>query len=78
MTSKNIRHMELKDNSVREWCNDGTIKVLHVAGKCNVSDIFTKEIRDKALFRRLRDAFMTRLSDFVRGRSSGSHPVPPQ
>ena len=48
---------------------DGTIKILHVAGKCNVSDVFTKEIRDKALFRPLRDSFMNRLSDFVRRRS---------
>ena len=76
MMSKNLRHMKFKDNSTREWRTDGTIKILHVAGKCNVSDLFTKEIRDKALFRRLRDSFMTRLSDFVRRRSSG--PVLPQ
>ena len=69
MTSKNLRHMDLKDNSTREWHTDGTIKILHVAGKCNVSDVFAKEVRDKVLFCPLRDLFMTRLSDFVRRRS---------
>ena len=69
MTSKNLRHMELKDNSTREWRTDGTIKILRVMGKCNVSDVFTKEVRDKVLFHPLHDLFMTRLSDFVRRRS---------
>ena len=69
MTSKNLRHMEFKDNSTREWRTDGTIKILHVAGKCNVSDVFTREVRDKVLFCPLRDLFMTRLSDFVCRRS---------
>ena len=68
MTSKGIRHMELRENATREWVLKGLLSVKHVAGKCNVSDIFTKEIRDKALFRRLRDSFMSRLSDFVKSR----------
>ena len=42
---------------------------MHIAGKCNVSDVFTEEVRDKPLFCPLRDLFMTRLSDFVRRRS---------
>ncbi len=50
MTSKGNRHIELKENSVGEWVEDGTITVTHVAGKCNPSDIFTKEMRDGANF----------------------------
>jgi hypothetical protein len=39
--------------------------VKHVSGKINPSDIFTKEMRDGMHFRRLRDSFMSRLSDFI-------------
>ena len=64
MTLKAIRHMEFKENSVREWVQDDIIKIAHVIGQDNVSDIFTKEIRDASHFCRLRDSFMCRLSDF--------------
>ena len=64
MTLKALRHIELRENSVREWVQDKSIKVLHVAGKDNVSDIFTNEMRDMAYFCRLRDSFMCRLTDF--------------
>ena len=67
MTTKGNRHIENKENSTREWVADGTISVSHVSGKCNVSDIFTKEMRDGANFRRLRDSFMCRSSDYLRG-----------
>jgi len=64
MTSKAARHIELRENSVREWVQDKTISVQHVAGKTNPADIFTKEMRDGVHFRRLRDSFMSHLSDF--------------
>ena len=66
MTSKAARHIELRDNSIREWVQDKTLDVKHVPGKVNPADIFTKEMRDGAHFRRLRDSFMSRLSDFLR------------
>jgi hypothetical protein len=44
MTSKAARHIELRNNSVREWVQDKTLNVKHVAGKINPADIFTKEI----------------------------------
>jgi hypothetical protein len=50
MTSKGNRHIELKENSVQEWVKDRTITVTHVAGKCNPSNIFTKEMRGGANF----------------------------
>ena len=57
--------MELRENSVREWVENKTLNVLHVSGRINPADIFTKEMRDGAHFRRLRDSFMCRLSDFL-------------
>ena len=63
---KNVRHLELRENCTRELVQNGTINVLHVAGKINPSDIFTKEMKDGTHYRRLRDSFMCRLSDFSR------------
>jgi hypothetical protein len=57
--------MELRKNSVREWVVDKTLNILHVSGRVNPADIFTKEMRDWAHFWRLRDSFMCRLSDFI-------------
>jgi hypothetical protein len=51
MTSKAARHIELRKNSVREWVQDKTISVKHVAGKTNPADIFNKEMRDGIHFR---------------------------
>jgi hypothetical protein len=65
MTSKKIRHMELRENAVREWVHDGTITLRHVKGRVNPADIFTKEMHDGAHVWRLRDSFMCRLSNFL-------------
>jgi hypothetical protein len=65
MTSKAARHIKLQENSIREWVQNKTLKVVHVAGKLNPADIFTKEMKDGAHFHHLRDLFMTCLSDFM-------------
>ena len=57
--------MEQQENYVPELVQDGTVRVAHVAGKCNPSDIFTKKMKDGAHFRRLRDSFMSCASDFA-------------
>ena len=65
MTSKAACHIELRENSVREWIQFKLLMDKQFSGKLNPSDIFTKEMRDGMHFRRLRDSFMPRLSDFV-------------
>jgi hypothetical protein len=65
MTSKAACHIELCQNSVREWIHSKLLAVKHVSGKINPLDIFTKEMRDGMHFHRLWDSFMSRLSDFV-------------
>ncbi len=65
MTTTKIQHMELRENSVREWVADKTLNILHVSGCVNPANIFTKEMQDGAHFRRLRDSFMCCLSDFI-------------
>ena len=65
MTSMRIRHVSLRDNSVCERVQDGIIEILHVPGKVNPADLFTKEIKDGAHFRQLRDSFMSTLLSVV-------------
>ena len=66
LTMKNTQHMELKENSVRELVQEKALNVLHVAGKDNPSDIFTKEMKDGVHFRHLRDSFMSSAASFFR------------
>jgi hypothetical protein len=65
MTTKQIRHMEMRENAVREWVQDSYMKILHVPGRTNPANIFTKEMRDGAHFWHLRDSFMCPLADFL-------------
>jgi hypothetical protein len=65
MTSKATWHIELCENSVREWVQDKMLQVHHVAGKVDPADIFTKEMRNGAHFRHLCDLFMSCLSHFL-------------
>jgi hypothetical protein len=73
LTTKGNRHIEHRENATREWVADGSIAVSHVSSKCNPSDIFTKEMRDGANFRRLRDSFMSRASEFLKGIFTSLH-----
>ncbi len=83
-SSKAARHIELRENLVREWIQSKLLSVKHVSGKLNPSDIFTKEMRDGTHFRRLRDSFISHLSDFVNAslltvhhaRRSAPSPIP--
>jgi len=78
LTTKGNSHIEHRENATREWVADGTITVAHVSGKCNPSDIFTKEMRDGANFRRIRDSFMSRASTFLKGIYNSLHPLSTQ
>jgi hypothetical protein len=50
MTSKAAHHIELHKKLIRKWVQDKTLDVLHVAGKLNPADIFTKEMRNGTHF----------------------------
>jgi hypothetical protein len=51
MMTKGNHHIKNKENSTWEWVANGTISVSHISGKCNVSNIFTKEITQLPLFK---------------------------
>ena len=67
MMTKGNRHIENRENFTWEWVADGTISVSHVSGKCNIADIFTKDMRDSANIRHLRGAFVCRASNYLNG-----------
>jgi hypothetical protein len=50
MMTKQICHMEMHKNMVRKWVQDNFLKVVHVSGRLNLADIFTKEMHDGAHF----------------------------
>ena len=64
VTTKGIKHVNLRENRVREAQVAGHIHVQHIPGIINSADIFTKELKDSAHFRRLRDSFMVSKSNF--------------
>ena len=57
-TTKGMRHIYLKDCAVRDISQAKEVDLDHIPGAVNPSDIFTKEMRDGAHFRMLRDSFM--------------------
>ena len=58
-TTKGLRHITIRENAIRESVDSKFITVMHVAGVKNVADIFTKEMKDIALFIALRDLIVT-------------------
>jgi hypothetical protein len=65
-TNKGTKHINLRENYVRELHQNGTTKVTHIQGIINASDLFTKELKDAAHFRRCRDSFMVSKNNFER------------
>ena len=61
-----MKHINLRECKVREAVIDGEVRVLHIAGVINSSDIFTKELKDAAHFRNCRDSMMVSKSNFLR------------
>jgi hypothetical protein len=54
-TTKGLRHITIRENAIRESVDNKIIQVLHVSGKTNLADMFTKEMKDTAQFIILRD-----------------------
>ena len=63
-STKGMRHINLKDCAVRSSIQAKKVDLCHIPGIINPSDIFTKEMRDGAHFRTLRDSFMMSAEKF--------------
>ena len=55
MTTKGLRHIQIRENGVREMVQRGEIDVKHIEGKINIADLFTKEDKDVEHFLSVRD-----------------------
>ena len=76
LTSKGIKHINLKENKVREAQADEEVLITHIPGVINSSDIHTKEMKDGAHYRRLRDTITVSISNFIKyGHTVPSHLV---
>jgi hypothetical protein len=49
--SKKLRHINMRELSVRLYQKLGYVNVQHMEGRKNIADIFTKEIKDAKHFR---------------------------
>jgi hypothetical protein len=49
-TSKGLQHIQKKENRVRENVSTRFVKICTVAGKTNLADLFTKEMKDTSHF----------------------------
>ncbi len=57
-TSKGLRHIQMRENLVRENIVNHFVSIHHIDGKLNLADIFTKEMKDTNHFVELRNLFM--------------------
>jgi hypothetical protein len=51
--SKKLRHLNIREISVRDACNAGYVDIKHIPGHSNVFDIFTKEHKSDETFTQL-------------------------
>ena len=58
LTNRNLRHLQMRENAIRENVQRKCIEIIHCDGSNNVSDIFTKEDKDKEHFIRMRNCIV--------------------
>ena len=61
MTTKGLRHIQIRENAIRESIENKTVQIEHISGKVNIADMFTKEEKDAQHFITLRDHMMEQL-----------------
>ena len=59
-TSKNIHHLQIRENEIQESVAKKFVKVKNVDGKINLAEIFTKEDKDLSHFIRIPDKILSR------------------
>jgi hypothetical protein len=57
-TTKGLRHIQMRENRVRENMQNQFVQICHINGKTNLADLFTKEMRDTVHFVELRDLML--------------------
>ncbi len=57
-TTKGLRHIQMRENHVRENVERKLVSIAHVGGKVNMADLFTKEMKDTNHFVTLQNLMM--------------------
>ena len=65
MTTRGLRHIQMRENAVREEHSKGHIKCVHIKGEINLSDMFTKEDKHTDHFISIRDELMEKPLDLT-------------
>jgi hypothetical protein len=63
-STKGMRHLNIRENAVREAQQLQEVSISHILGTCNPADIFTKEFKSDSTFRSLRDLLLSPSSSF--------------
>ena len=61
--TKRLRHINMKEVAIRDAIGNNKVKLTHIAGKRNPSDILNKEDRDQQPYMGLRDVLVPPLPD---------------
>jgi hypothetical protein len=59
LTTKGLRHIQIRENAIRESVENNFIIVKHIEGRLNLADMFTKEDKDAKHFIEIRDIILT-------------------
>ena len=63
MTTKGLRHIQIRQNAIREAVQSKLVNINHIKGAINLADLFTKEQKDVNHFILLRNTIMTNMED---------------
>jgi hypothetical protein len=58
ITTKGIKHLNLRENKVHKAQASEQVLVTHIPGTLNSSNLLTKELKDAGLYRQLRNTIM--------------------
>jgi hypothetical protein len=63
-STKGMRHLNIRENAVREAQQLQEVSISHIPGTYNPADIFTKELKSDCTFRSLRSLLLFPPSSF--------------
>jgi hypothetical protein len=63
-STKGMRHVNIRENAIREARQLNEVSILHIPGAANPADLFTKEFKSDCTFRHLRDLTLFYPSSF--------------
>eukprot|EP00957_Ditylum_brightwellii_P094434 7190833-Ditylum_brightwellii.AAC.2 len=72
-TTKILRHIQIRENAVREAVQDKQVKIKHIACKFNLADMFTKENKDISHFLQLQDMLLEIPPEVIDPKGNDAH-----